>query len=174
MENVSLGVYKLRNGASLPEYGTEHAACFDLRANFADIQRVTVYNQYNAKREAKIETITPFPQLTLHPGDRAMIPTGIILDIPVGHCVQLYSRSGLALKRGIRLANPIGVIDCDYKQELFILLKNSSNTAEVIYHGDRICQGELIRTVPTKIEWVDEVSSVNSSRDGGFGSTGVQ
>ena len=171
---VSIGVLRLNQHAEVPQYGTEHSACFDLRANFGDSERVSIYNQYNAKREVKIEIIEPVPRLTLHPGDRAMIPTGIILDIPVGYCVQLYSRSGLALKRGIRLANPIGVIDADYKQELFILLQNTSDTAEYIYHGDRICQGEVIKTIPTKFEFIDKLTEIPSTRSGGFGSTGVQ
>ena len=101
-----------------------------------------------------------------------MVPTGIIFDIPKGYSVRLHARSGLALKNGIKLVNQEAVIDSDYVLETFILLTNTSIVPFDLAHGMRICQGELVRNIPTLINET-LLPPKKQEREGGFGSTGI-
>lgn len=181
-QKIEVGVKRLYDSSEIPTYATEHSACFDLRANFDGTGVIKTYS--DANRESRIITSVPVNvsdkdnldarQLVLFPGMRAMIPTGLIFDIPVGWSLRIYARSGLSLKNGISLANSEGVIDSDYTQELFILLRNNSNANVQISHGDRIAQGEFVPVSHgTMFEVTDEIQQ-KTSRSGGMGSTGVK
>ncbi|UOG74447.1 dUTP diphosphatase [Hymenobacter tibetensis] len=136
-----------RSRHPLPEYQTAHAAGLDVRANL------------------------PEP-VTLKPLQRALIPTGLFMEIPVGYEMQVRPRSGLAYKHGIGIVNSPGTIDADYRGELQVLLVNMSDTEFVVQDGERIAQlvvarHEVIAWQPT------ETLSETARGAGGYGSTGV-
>ena len=111
--------------------------------------------------------------VTLQPLERALIPTGLRVQLPQGHEMQIRPRSGLALKHGISLVNSPGTVDADYRGEIGILVINLSNEPFVINDGERICQ--MVITNYTHVEW-DPVEEIDSTvrGDGGFGHTGVK
>jgi len=134
----------------LPSYETSGAAGADLRANFPEDQRDGV---------------------TLAPGARSLIPTGLRLAIPEGHEVQIRPRSGLALKHGITLPNSPGTIDSDYRGPLGVIVLNAGTEAFHIAHGDRIAQMVLAPVLRATFDLVETLE--NTARgQGGFGSTG--
>ncbi len=132
----------------LPEYATIASAGMDVRASI----------------DAPI---------TLAPLQRAMVPTGLFLEIPVGYEVQVRPRSGLAAKKGITVLNAPGTIDADYRGEVNVILVNLSSEPFVVEPGERIAQLVLARH--EHIEW-EEVSVLGetSRGEGGFGSTGTK
>ena len=136
-----------RSRHPLPEYQTAHAAGLDVRANLAE-------------------------PVTLKPLQRALIPTGLLLEIPVGYEMQVRPRSGLAYKHGIGIVNSPGTIDADYRGELQVLLVNLSDTDFVVQDGERIAQ--LVVARHEVIEWQPTESLSETARGaGGYGSTGV-
>ncbi|MEO0393793.1 MAG: dUTP diphosphatase [Pseudomonadota bacterium] len=131
----------------LPSYATEEAAGLDLTA-------------------AVTETIT------LQPGERRLVPTGIAIALPPGYEAQIRPRSGLALKHGLTTLNTPGTIDSDYRGEIGVILINHGQEAYEITRGMRIAQ--MVVTSYTTIEWQPVVALPASLRGtGGFGSTGV-
>lgn len=111
--------------------------------------------------------------ITLKPLQRALIPTGLYLELPHGYQCEIRPRSGLALKKGITVLNTPGTIDADYRGEVGIILINLSDEPFVINNGERICQMVIMNY--TKAEWV-EVEELNDTErgTGGFGHTGVK
>ena len=110
--------------------------------------------------------------LTLAPGERAAVPTGLVLAIPEGFEVQLRPRSGLALRWGVTLANAPGTIDSDYRGEVKVLLANMGSEPFVVRRGDRIAQ--LVVAPVEQAQFVEvEVVPPSPRGAGGFGSTGV-
>jgi len=109
--------------------------------------------------------------VTLAPGIRALVPTGLLIAVPAGHELQIRPRSGLALKHGIMVANSPGTIDQDYRGELQVILLNAGTEPFVIERGMRIAQAVLAPVV--RAEWV-EVEALDATMRGtaGFGSTG--
>jgi len=131
---------------SLPEYQTEGSAGVDLKASL--IQPVTI-----------------------SPLKRALIPTGLFIELPNGLEAQIRPRSGMAIKKGITVLNSPGTIDSDYRGEIGVLLVNLSDEAVVIEDGDRIAQ--MVITSYQKVEWelVDKLEKTERG-SGGYGSTG--
>lgn len=134
----------------LPAYETAGAAGADLRANF----------------EARARE-----GLILQAGERALVPTGLRLEIPVGYEVQIRPRSGLALKHGITLPNSPGTIDSDYRGPLGVILMNSGSEPFAVNHGDRIAQMVVAPVVQARFE-VAKTLQDTARGEGGFGSTG--
>lgn len=135
-------------GLPLPAYETEHAAGMDLRAAVADEEPVT-----------------------LKPGARAMVPTGLSFAVPVGFEAQVRPRSGLAAKAGITCLNSPGTIDADYRGEVKVILANLGAEDFVIRRGDRIAQ--LVIAPVAKASWSEVETLDETARGvGGFGSTG--
>ena len=132
----------------LPAYATEFAAGLDVRADNAE-------------------------PIVLKPLGRAMVPTGLYLEIPAGYEVQVRPRSGLAAKKGVTVLNSPGTIDADYRGEVRVILVNLGAEDFVIERGERIAQ--LVLAKHEVIEW-DEVSELADSERGagGFGSTGAK
>jgi dUTP pyrophosphatase len=132
----------------LPNYETIASAGMDLRANI------------------------PAP-ITLNPLERALVKTGLFIELPIGFEAQVRPRSGLAFKKGITVLNSPGTVDADYRGEIGVILVNLSNEAFVIENGERIAQ--LIIAKHERAEWqqVEELSET-SRGEGGFGSTGVK
>lgn len=133
-----------------PQYETEMAAGADLRACFED--RGT---------------------LTIEPGQRLLIGTGLMFEIEPGFEVQIRPRSGLSLKTGLMVVNSPGTIDADYRGEIKIILGNLGNKAETIQHGDRIAQMLVAPVTQAKFAMACELSTTERA-EGGFGSTGLQ
>lgn len=132
----------------LPSYETPGAAGADLRANFPDRA-----------------------QKTLGPGERALVPTGLRVEIPEGFEMQVRPRSGLALKHGLGLANTPGTIDSDYRGPLGVILINLGQEPVTVSHGDRIAQAVIAPVVQARFE-LSETLGTTSRGSGGFGSTG--
>lgn len=111
-------------------------------------------------------------ELVLRPGERLLVPTGIVLEIPPGWEGQVRPRSGLALRHGLSLVNAPGTIDSDYRGEVGVILINLGDAPYSLKRGDRIAQLVISRVEP--IEW-EEADALEDSRrgDGGFGSTGT-
>lgn len=137
-------VNKSRN--ELPAYSTRFSAGMDLRANLE----------------------TP---VSLKPLERAMIPTGLFIELPEGYEAQVRPRSGLALKKGITVLNTPGTIDADYRGEIGVILINLSQEEFVIENGERICQ--MVIASHETVEW-DLVEKLEETERGagGFGHTG--
>jgi dUTP pyrophosphatase len=131
----------------LPEYQTEHAAGMDLRAVVAE-------------------------QVTIGPGERALIPTALILEIPPGFEGQVRPRSGLALKHGVTVLNSPGTIDADYRGEVKVLLINHGKEPFVVCNGDRVAQLIIAAVEHVKMKLVVELEETERGA-GGYGSTGV-
>ena len=132
---------------SLPTYETQGSAGMDLRADLNE-------------------------DVILRPLERALIPTGLRIELPIGYEAQIRPRSGLAAKHGLTVLNSPGTIDADYRGEIKVILVNLSNEIFTIKHGERIAQ-----MVIAKHETVDFVEVVELSQtqrgEGGFGHTGT-
>jgi dUTP pyrophosphatase len=131
---------------SLPSYETVASAGMDLRANLTG-------------------------DVLLKPLERALIPTGLFIELPIGYEAQVRPRSGLAIKKGITVLNTPGTIDADYRGEVMVILVNLSGEEYPVHDGDRIAQ--MIITSHEKAEWEEVVELKETKRGaGGFGHTG--
>lgn len=133
---------------ALPQYSTPFSAGMDVRA--ANEQPIV-----------------------LKPMGRALVPTGLYLEIPAGYEVQVRPRSGLAAKKGVTVLNAPGTIDADYRGEVCVILVNLSTEDFVVEKGERIAQLVLARHEVIEWEQVDALAS-SERGEGGFGSTGVK
>lgn len=136
------------SGFDLPQYATEMSAGMDLRAAVED-------------------------SVTIMPGARCLIPTGLRVALPAGFELQIRPRSGLALKTGITILNSPGTIDADYRGEIGVILINHSDTPFVVNRGDRICQAVLARYEQAQWELCESLDDT-ARGDGGFGHSGVK
>ena len=137
----------ISKAGALPKYETPGSAGFDLSAYLSE-------------------------PVTLKSGERALIPTGIYLEIPEGYEAQVRARSGLAVKYGVGLVNGVGTIDSDYRGEVKVPLINWGEKSFVVENGDRIAQVVIAKYEQAKLELTDALSST-SRGEGGFGHTGV-
>jgi dUTP pyrophosphatase len=141
-------VIKLSPEAQLPEYATDGSACFDIRA----------YLPLNKEHPVYIV-------------DNSIINTGLAFEVPEGHVMQVFSRSGHGFKHDVRLANCVAIIDSDYRGELMIKLTNDGLFPFEVKHGDRIAQGMIV-PIP-KVEFLEVNELTDTVRgEGGLGSTG--
>jgi dUTP pyrophosphatase len=111
-------------------------------------------------------------EVTLAPGERKLIPTGIALAIPTGYEGQVRPRSGLALRNGITLVNTPGTIDADYRGEVGVLLINLGQQPFQVKPGDRIAQLVIAPVCRASLEWAEELDQTTRN-GGGFGHTGA-
>jgi dUTP pyrophosphatase len=111
-------------------------------------------------------------ELVIRPGERALVPTGLVLEIPHGCEGQVRPRSGLALRHGIGILNAPGTIDSDYRGEVAVILINLGEAPFTVARGDRVAQ--LVFSRLEHVEWEEADDLAGSGRgEGGFGSTGV-
>ncbi len=144
---LQVPIRRVRPGGNpLPRYATSHAAGMDL---LADVKET----------------------LTLHPGERALVPSGIAIALPEGYEAQIRPRSGLALKQGISLVNSPGTIDADYRGEIGVILINHGREPFMVNPGDRIAQMVLTRFQRVELLEVEELDGT-ARGEGGFGHTG--
>jgi dUTP pyrophosphatase len=142
---MNVRIKRTRPHAVIPAYQTLGAAAFDLAA---------------------AETVT------IQPGEVALIPTGLVVEVPAGMFLAIFARSSTPLKRGLMVANGVGVVDPDYSgpgDEVKIAVLNFRPAAVMVNRGDRIAQG-IVMPAP-RVEWV-EIDEVQSPSRGGFGATG--
>ena len=184
---MNLNYYKQYEDVLDPKFSTEGAACFDIHAY---LKPGTVVKCYDENNEVYTQTVSdveaplfpavefvsttnkPANSIIILPNSRIMIPTGIILDIPKYFSVRVHSRSSLALKQGLRLANSEGIIDYDYIDPLYIVMHNTSKVNVVISNGNRIAQCELIPMLKYQLQESTQAPEAKTDRIGGFGSTG--
>ncbi len=147
--SVEVRVKRLPHGADLPlpSYATTGAAGMDLLAAVTD-------------------------PVTIHPGGRALIPTGLAIALPPNHELQIRPRSGLALRNGIVLPNSPGTIDEDYRGEIQVIVLNAGDQPFVVERGMRIAQAVLAPVVRAAWRRVDTLDATDRGQ-GGFGSTGT-
>lgn len=169
-----LKYYKLYPDVEAPSYGTELSACFDIKVYLNNHKKLNGVSFYNKETPFAVGPSLAGPvSIILRAGDRVMIPTGMIFDIPETHSLRFHIRSGTSFKKGIVLANQEAVIDPDYPDETFILIRNVSENSVHIAHGDRLVQGELVPLEQCEFEESLEKPAKKTSRSGGMGSTGV-
>ena len=176
MNVEKLKFFKLNDTVQLPAFATKESACFDLHANLLEGEQIEYYQAISTKsvpRRIAFDINSSRSFIQLNNMERMLIPTGLIADIPVGFSIRLHSRSGLAFKQGVYLANCEGIIDSDYVDPIFAMVTNISNVPVRIYNGDRICQGELVRCEKYTLNESDDAPTQKTDRDGGFGSTGT-
>lgn len=143
---IALKYIKLKEDAAVPERATEGAAGYDLRACLDK-------------------------PVTIEPGGREMIQTGIAAAIPGGHAGLVFGRSGLAFRHGVSPANGVGVIDSDYRGEIHAALANRSDTAYTVQSGDRIAQLLIVPAAEVNFELAEDLPETGRGTKG-FGSTG--
>jgi dUTP pyrophosphatase len=145
MQNIPVNIIN-QSANELPAYATAGAAGMDIRANL------------------------PQPVM-LQSLERALIPTGLFIELPDGYEAQVRPRSGLAIKQGITCLNSPGTIDSDYRGELKVILINLSNEAQTIQHGDRIAQMIVAPVSKASLVLVHQLNTTGRG-EGGFGHTG--
>jgi dUTP diphosphatase len=142
---MNVRIKRVRPHAELPRYQSAGAAAFDLAAA---------------------------ESVTIQPGEVALVPTGLVVEVPSGMFLAIFARSSTPLKRGLMVANGVGVVDPDYSgpaDEVKVAVLNFRSTAATLARGDRIAQG-IILTAP-RVTWV-EIDELQSPSRGGFGATG--
>ena len=130
----------------LPKYSTKGSAAMDLVAEIGRQQHIIQ-------------------------GSNQLIPTGISIEVPNGYCAKIYARSGIADKRGLAPSNGVGIIDSDYRGQVFVSLANHSEVTQYVEPGERIAQIMIEKVEPFAWAQVDELDETNRGI-GGFGSTG--
>ncbi len=145
---MTVNMKKLREGAMLPARATEGSAGADLCACLEG------------------------ESLTIQPGQRMSLPTGLAMALPdAGHVALVFARSGLALRQGLCLANGVGVVDSDYRGELLVPVVNLSGEAVTIQNGERIAQMLVVPVALPQFQMAEELDETRRGA-GGFGSTG--
>jgi len=149
-DHVTLRVKRLdgNEDMALPSYETDGASGLDLRAAVDG-------------------------ELTLHPGEIRLVPTGLAISLPLGYEAQIRPRSGLALKQGVGMVNTPGTIDSDYRGEIGLVLINWGKSPFVIKRGDRIAQMVVTRVSRAQVLEVDRLETTDRG-EGGFGHSGVK
>ncbi|MCL2087518.1 MAG: dUTP diphosphatase [Oscillospiraceae bacterium] len=143
---MKVNIKRLTQKATLPKFSTDGSVGADL---YACVEQPIV----------------------LAAAQRALIPTGLSIELPVGYGGFVFARSSLASKHGISLSNCVGVIDSDYRGELKVAVINHSDTEYCINHGDRIAQ--LVVMPYVKADYIETKELTQTTRIGGFGSTGI-
>lgn len=184
---IAVNIYKVRDDFESPTYGTSLANCFDLSFQPSE-ETVKGYDKCNNPIS---QYVNAHGEISIYPGDRLLIPTGLIFKIeqlltvenfsdissqpkPLqSYSIRLHPRSGLSLKRGLVLANSEGIVDVDYQEEVFVLLTNISEIGQTIKRGDRIAQAEVTCNESINFVVIARRPEKHSERNGGFGSTGV-
>ena len=167
---IRLNMYKTHPDIDLPRFSTQQSACFDLSFQAWGKDGYSGFNRMNAPL---YRPFTAEGRIKVMPGDRILVPTGLIFDIPEGYSVRIHARSGLSLKQGLVLANSEAVIDSDYIQETFVMITNVSDVPAYINNGDRIAQAELVKKEDYVLWETTEAPQQKTDRVGGLGSTGV-
>lgn len=164
-----IDVKKKHAGVELPFFASEGAAGFDLIAD-------SFLKLYKGSEEVSLTDNLKFSiqqgYIVLRPLERVLVGTGLFMAIPKGFQLEIRDRSGLALKKGLKVFNSPGTIDSDYRGEVGVILCNLTQTLCKIKIGERIAQGVLTQYSEPIFHVVDELESTDRN-EGGFGSTGL-
>ena len=147
---MQVRIMKLSPQAIVPTYAHNGDACFDIYA-LCDMEK----------------------PVEVRPGGAVVIPTGLAFEVPAGHVLLVYSRSGHGFKSGVRLANCVGVIDSGYRGELQVALQNDGRARFKVAHGDRIAQGMIVPIPTVELVETSDFLSLTARGTGGLGSTGA-
>lgn len=156
---MQVKVKKMHEDAQLPEYASDGAGCFDIRA----------YVQNASRNNVLVPAFTEVGN-----GDTVVFGTGLQFEIPQGHVMMVYSRSGHGFNNSVRLSNCVGIIDSDYRGELKVKLIGDFNNGDkplVVKHGDRIAQAMVIPVKNVAFEEAEELTTTERGT-AGLGSTG--
>ncbi len=145
-------ITKMYDDVITPTYGTKGAACFDIYANWG-------------------QGVDSAISAGMAYGNTLMVGTGLKLEVPEGHVLEIHSRSGQGFKDDIRLANCTGIIDSDYRGELLVKLTRDNSITFTVNKGDRIAQGKFVPIEQVTFKEVKELSTTERG-EGGGGSTG--
>ena len=143
---MNVHISRLDPSVSIPQYETSGAAGFDLASNV---------------------------DMTVAPGQVTLVPTGLVIAVPEGHVLGVFARSSTPLKRGLMVANGVGLVDSDYRgpaDEIKIEVVNFTQAPVQIRRGDRLAQGVILSFV--RADWQEQAEATAPTR-GGFGSTGT-
>lgn len=158
------------DGTQVPLYASEGAAGFDLVG--------TSFKQlFNGKKQVdltqNLKHSTSKGYINLRPAERVLIGTGLYMEIPEGYQLEIRSRSGLALNKGLIVLNSPGTIDADYRGEIGVILYNSNEYLVEVKLGERIAQAVLMPVYQAQFDLVENLSETERGA-GGFGSTGTK
>lgn len=174
-EEVKVRVLQIDESLALPKYETALSAGMDLRASFHSVEDgETKFVKVKRSDGSSEEVDGSYAEtVILNPGDRALIPTGIILGLPEGYEAQIRPRSGLAWKYGITVLNSPGTIDADFRNCVGVLLINEGSQPFEVKHGERIAQMVIVKCEQVGLEVVsNKVELGGADRGGGWGHTG--
>lgn len=146
IKTMKVGISKIKEGAVIPTYGSECAAGADLYA-------------------------CTDGEIVIAPHCTVLVPTGLVLELPLGYAGLIYARSGLASKKGLAPANKVGVVDSDYRGEVMVALHNHSGKEQTVVSGERIAQMVITPYLAAQFVEKEELSATKRG-SGGFGSTG--
>nr|DAI00972.1 MAG TPA: dUTPase [Caudoviricetes sp.] len=160
---INIKIKRLTDTATLPRKAHHDDACFDI---YADCPNNTFYEwdmqgNINSVRGIKIE-----------PGCAKVVTTGFATNIPNGYFVAVFPRSGMGIKRHLRLSNSTGIIDSGYVGEWLISIYNDGNETQIIKHGDRIAQFAILPVLDVNLTEVNELDATGRGTNG-FGSSGT-
>lgn len=170
---MKLELFKVSDKAQLPQRATEQASCYDIQSCLHG-EIAVYYKGGKGVKSIDEDDDSGVQRIVVRPRERVAVPTGFILNIPEGYEVKLYARSGLSLKNGISLSNSVGVIDCDYKDELYVTVINNSEDVFILKDGMRIAQFEMVKKSPFDIAETKTKPTATTDRKGGLGSTGTE
>tara|TARA_Y100000590_G_scaffold349329_1_gene400828 strand:- start:294 stop:797 length:504 start_codon:yes stop_codon:yes gene_type:complete len=163
-------IKKVINNADIPRYATEGSAGFDLKAMrvialYSGTKKIDLAEKMN-------KTISE-GKITLRPNERALFGTGLSFEIPEGFQMEIRDKSGISLKKGLKVFNAPGTIDSDYRGEVGVILYNSTPYLATVNLGEYIAQGVI--TPYFKVDFVEAVQTTVTERgSGGYGSTGLK
>lgn len=159
----------VEEGVEIPKYATEGSSGFDLVAK--KVLKVFKGNK-EVNLDEKLQKSIQEGYLFLRSGERVLLGTGIKMSIPKGYELQVRSRSGTSLKRGLVIANGVGTIDSDYRGEVGIILLNTTPFLAKIELGEALAQGVIVPVVQADFNYLDDLALDETARgEGGFGST---
>lgn len=169
---------KLTDSAIIPKEATSGSACSDIYADMIAGAVIRCYfsnnNEYKltVRNDAAGKPYVSIPSLA-----RVLIPTGWAVKLPKDYSMRIYSRSGTALKRGLLVFNGVGIVDSDYRDEVFVILTNTADHPQKIYCGDRIAQLDFAKNLHSTVDCAtiecanEDWYEKDNERKGGFGST---
>jgi len=144
-----------------------------MKVYFTKLNKDAVIPTYAHPGDAGMD-IRAIEDVELNPHETKIIHTGIAVALPVGYELQVRPRSGLSLKTPLRIPNAPGTIDSGYRDEIGVIMENTSNEAFKINKGDRIAQLVLAKYATADFVETEDVKTIGDNRDGGFGHTGIK
>ena len=165
---INIKIKKVDENTILPTKAHSTDACFDIYANLiGEKYNDLVLDDYTGE----INSVEYKDAIKIYPGKSVCIHTGFCTEIPEGYFASVFCRSGMGIKRHLRLCNSVGIIDSDYRGEWVVALHNYGDNPQIINHGDRIAQFAILPVLDVNLEEVTELTNTDRG-SGGFGSSG--